>query len=101
MTEFNPWLYILSQTEFFNELFERYYQAFANSSVFEQAIHDINYETSAFATDFANEYTKWAGDSGRTSMGTRTDYANHQAAVNYLTDWLSQRKTYLDSKYIK
>ena len=101
MTEFNPWLYILSQTEFFNELFERYYQAFANSDIFEQSIHDINYETSAFATDFANEYTKWAGDSGRTSMGTRTDYANHQAAVNYLTDWLSQRKTYLDSKYIK
>ena len=101
MTEFNPWLYILSQTEFFNELFERYYHAFANSGIFEQAIHDINYETSAFATDFANEYTKWGGDSGRTSMGTRTDYANHQAAVNYLTDWLSQRKAYLDDKYIK
>ena len=101
MTEFNPWLYILSQTNFFGELFERYYHAFANSGIFEQAIHDINYETSAFATDFAKEYTKWGGDSGRTSMGTRTDYATHQAAVNYLTDWLSQRKAYLDDKYIK
>ncbi len=101
MTEFNPWLFLLSQTDFFNELFERYYCAFANSGIFEQAIHDINYEASAFATDFAREYTKWGGDSGRTSMSTRTDYANHQAAVDYLTDWLSQRKTYLDSKYIK
>ena len=101
MTEFNPWLFLLSQTEFFGELFERYYHAFANSDVFEQAIHDINYETSAFSTDFANEYTKWAGDSGRTSMGTRTSYTNHQEAVDYLTDWLAQRKTYLDGKYLK
>ena len=101
MTEFNPWLFLLSQTDFFAELFERYYHAFANSGIYEQAIHDINYETSAFATDFANEYAKWKGDSGRNSMGTRTDYANHQASVDYLTDWLSQRKTYLDGKYIK
>ena len=101
MTEFNPWLFLLSQTDFFSELFERYYAAFANSGIYEQAIHDINYETSAFAADFAHEYSKWGGDSGRTSMGTRTDYTTHQAAVNYLTDWLSQRKTYLDAKYIK
>ena len=101
MTEFNPWLFLLSQTDFFSELFPRYYHAFANSGIYEQAIHDINYETSAFANDFANEYAKWKGDSGRTSMGTRTDYANHQASVDYLTDWLGQRKTYLDGKYIK
>ena len=101
MTEFNPWLFLLSQTDFFAEQFERYYNAFANSGIAEQAIHDINYETSAFATDFANEYTRWGGDSGRTSMGTRTSYANHQEAVDYLTDWLTKRKTYLDGKYVK
>ena len=101
MTEFNPWLYLLSQTDFFNELFKRYYSAFAHSDIYEQAIHDINYETSAFANDFVKEYAKWGGDSGRTSMGTRTDYTNHQAAVSYLTDWLGQRKTYLDNKYMK
>ena len=101
MTEFNPWLYLLSQTNFFSELFERYYSVFAHSDIYEQAIHDINYETGAFATDFAKEYAKWGGDSGRTSMGTRTDYTSHQAAVTYLTDWLGQRKTYLDGKYLK
>ena len=100
-TEFNPWLYLLSQTDFFAELFERYYHAFANSGIYEQAMHDINYETSAFATDFANEYAKWSGDSGRTSMGTHTEYKKHQDAVDDLTDWLSQRKTYLDGKYLK
>ena len=100
-TEFNPWLFLLSKTDFFGELFERYYHAFANSGICEQTIHDINYETSAFATDFANEYTKWGNDtSGRNKMGTKS-YTTHQAAVDDLTNWLSQRKTYLDGKYIK
>ena len=99
-TEFNPWLFLLSKTDFFSELFERYYNAFANSGILEQAIEDINYETSAFAADFANEYTRWGTDSGRSSMGTRS-YSSHQAAVDYLTDWLSQRKAYLDNKYLK
>ena len=100
-TEFNPWLYLLSQTDFFAELFERYYHAFANSGIFEQAIHDIDYETSAFATDFSNEYTKWASDTNRNKMGTHIDYTKHQEAVNDLTTWLRQRKEYLDGKYIK
>ena len=99
-TEFNPWLFLLSRTDFFSELFERYYSAFANSGILEQAISDINYEASAFATDFANEYARWGTDSGRSSMGTRS-YNSHEAAVSYLTNWLSQRKTYLDNKYIK
>ena len=100
MTEFNPWLFLLSQTDFFNELFERYYNAFAHSDIYEQAVHDINYETSAFASDFTNEYTKWAKDSGRGKMNTRS-YSSHTDAVTYLTDWLSQRKAYLDGKYLK
>ena len=99
-TEFNPWLFLLSQTDFFSEMFERYYHAFANSGILEQAIHDINYETSAFAPDFANEYTLWGNESSRNKMQTRVDYANHGEAVSYLTNWLSQRKTYLDSKWL-
>ena len=100
MTEFNPWLFLLSQTDFFNEMFERYYQAFVNSDIYEQSQHDIGYETSAFANDFANEYAKWGGDtSGRNKMNTRL-YSSHSEAVSYLTDWLSQRKTYLDSKWL-
>ena len=98
-TEFNPWLFLLSQTNFFNELFVRYYKAFANSGILEQALHDINYETNAFANDFANEYTKWANDSSRTKMNTRK-YTTHAQAVDYLTNWLSSRKSYLDNKYL-
>ncbi len=100
MTEFNPWLYLLSQTDFFSEMFNRYYSVFYNSSCFEKAVQYINYETSAFATDFAAEYAKWGGDSGRNSMSTRS-YNTHADAVSYLVNWLSSRKSYLDNKYIK
>ena len=99
MTSFNPWLYLLSQTDFFNDLIGRYYTTFANSHAYEKAIHYINYESSAFANEFAQEYQKWANDSGRNSMGTRK-YSSHAEAVTYLTDWLSSRKEYLDDKFL-
>ena len=99
MTEFNPWLYLLTQTDFYNAMFPRYYTAFNNSDSVTKALEYINYETSAFSSDFAAEYAKWAGDSGRNSMSTRS-YTSHADAVSYLTDWLTARKNYLDSKYL-
>ena len=99
-TEFNPWLFLLAKTDFFNEMFERYYSIFYNSMTVEKALQYINYETSAFADDFANEYAKWGGDSGRNSMNTRS-YNSHAEAVSYLTNWLTSRKQYLDNKYLK
>ena len=99
-TEFNPWLFLLAKTNFFSEMFERYYSIFNNSATYEKAVQYINYESSAFADDFANEYAKWGGDSGRNSMGTRS-YASHEEAVTYLTNWLGSRKEYLDNKYLK
>ena len=99
MTEFNPWLYLLTQTDFYQPMFKRYYEAFTNSESVTKVLQYINYETSAFAVDFANEYDKWGGDSGRNSMYTRK-YNPHAEAVEYLTDWLSSRKEYLDSKYL-
>ena len=99
MTEFNPWLYLLSQTDFFNDMIGRYYSVFYHSACYEKAIQYINYETSAFANDFQAEYAKWAGDSGRNSMSTRS-YTSHAEAVDYLTGWLSSRKEYLDGKFM-
>ena len=99
-TEFNPWLFLLAKTDFFSEMFERYYSVFNNSATYEKAKQYIEYESSAFANDFANEYAKWGGDSGRTSMNTRT-YNSHAEAVTYLLNWIESRKQYLDGKYLK
>ena len=99
MTEFNPWLYLLSQTDFFQDMFYKYYTVFVNSAAYEKAMQYINYEASAFKTDFDNEYAKWAGDSGRNSMQTRS-YSTHAEAVEYLLNWYASRKAYLDGKYL-
>ena len=99
MTEFNPWLYLLTQTDFYAPMFKRYYQALNNASSMTKALQYINYETKAFANDFTAEYAKWGGDKGRNSMQTRS-YSSHSEAVNYLTDWLSTRKAWLDDKYL-
>ena len=102
MTEFNPWLYLLSQTDFFNEMFAKYYAVFYNSGIYESMIDYINYEVSAFKTDFDNNYTKWDMKNATNSgMSTRRGYNNHQEAVNYLLNWYQERKTYLDNKYLK
>ena len=99
MTEFNPWLYLLTQTDFYAPMFKRYYASFYNSASVAKALQYINYETTAFADDFAAEYVKWGGDSGRNSMSTRR-YNTHAEAVSYLTNWLTERKNYLDQKYL-
>lgn len=102
MTEFNPWLYLLSQTDFFNEMFEKYYSVFYDSGIYESMINYINYEANAFKSDFDNTYTRWELKTATNSgMSTRRGYNNHQEAVNYLLNWYKERKAYLDSKYIK
>ena len=101
-TEFNPWLYLLSQTDFFNDMFTKYYSIFYNSGMYERMVEYIQYETSAFKENFDFTYTKWdLKNATNSGMSTRRGYETHQDAVNYLLKWYSERKTYLDSKYLK
>ena len=43
MTEFNPWLFLLTQTDFYASMFKRYYEAFTNSASVTKALQYINY----------------------------------------------------------
>ena len=100
MTTFNPWLYMLSQTSFFKEVFKKYYVSFANSNVYENMINQIAYERVAFKDAFDDNHSRYGkGSSGATLMQTR-QYDHHSDAVDYLVKWFGERKTYLDSKYI-
>ena len=100
MTTFNPWLYMLSQTDFFNSMFKKYYSSFANSNVYENIINQIAYERVIFADEFNDNHTRYGkGASGATLMQTR-QYDSHKDAVDYLVKWFKERKEYLDSKYL-
>ena len=100
MTTFNPWLYMLSQTDFFNSMFKKYYSSFANSNVYENIINQIAYERVIFADEFNDNHTRYGkGASGATLMQTR-QYDNHKDATDYLVKWFGERKDYLDTKYL-
>ena len=101
MTTANPWLYMLSQCDFFQTMFKKYYSIFCNSGVYEQMMDRIDYESTAFASAFADTYTKYnlknAPDCG---MSVRK-YNNHAESISYLTKWYQDRKTYLDQTWGK
>ena len=95
---FNPWLYLISQTDFYDELISKYYQVFDKSGIFDNAIQYLNYATTAFSTDFANDVTRWKNGTGKDRMKTR-QYSSQGDASAYLLNWLTQRKTYMDGVY--
>ena len=98
-TMFNPWLYMLSQTSFFNNLFKKYYSVFNKSGVFERMVNSVKYERVAFKDSFdANHATYGKGASGATLMQTR-QYDTFDDAVDYLLNWFNARKTYLDQTW--
>ena len=97
---FNPWLYLFSQLDFYDELIKKYYAVFNDSGVFDNAINEINYLTSAFATAFDDNVTCWKNGTAKTRMQNRS-YNNHKDAVDYLLNWLKNRKAYMDSVYLQ
>lgn len=97
---FNPWLYLISQTDFYDELIAKYYHVFAMSGIFESGTQYVKYATEAFKNDFVNEFERYKNGTGKDRMKTR-QYSSQKDASKYLSDWLIARKSYMDSRYLK
>ena len=101
MTTANPWLYMISQTDFFQAMFKKYYSIFDKSGIFDKMVSNIEYERVAFKDVFDDNHTRYGkGASGATLMQTR-QYDSFMDATTYLISWLKERKAYLDSVYLK
>ena len=101
MTTANPWLYMISQTDFFQTMFKKYYSIFDKSGIFDKMVSNIEYERVAFKDVFDDNHTRYGkGASGATLMQTR-QYDSFMDATTYLISWLKERKAYLDSVYLK
>ena len=96
---FNPWLYLFSQTDFYDELMKKYYSVFINSDAFKNAIQYCDYATSAFKPDFTRDTDRWKNGTGKERMKTR-QYSKQEDASSYLINWLNNRKTYMDGVYL-
>ena len=97
---FNPWLYLISQTDFYEELIAKYYHVFAMSGIFESGMQYVKYATEAFKNDFVKEFERYKNGTGKDRMKTR-QYSSQKDASKYLSDWLIARKSYMDSRYLK
>lgn len=99
----NVWLFLLSKTDFFKDMMKKYYAVFTNSGILQGAINQANYEAVAFKDEFANNFKKWK------ILGTiipkyTPDIAKknkvHKDAVDYLVNWLLDRKDSLDKIFL-
>ena len=100
----NVWLLLLSKTDFFRSMMKKYYSVFVNSGILEGAINQANDEASAYKDEFAHNYERWETLGTIVPKYTPDDvksFKTHQDAVDYLTNWLTQRKTSLDSIFLK
>ena len=104
MTTFNPWLYMLSQTDFFSEMFTKYYSCYYSSGVYQRAANQINYERVAFLDSFNANHTKYVTELPNANqafnMQTRR-YDTFDLAVDYLVKWIGERNAYLNNKYLQ
>ena len=99
----NPWFYLLSQTNFFKDYIKDYYQVFLDSHIFENALANIDYETTAFSSEFKKNYDKWKNLGTIVPVYTPNEARNfkvHKDAVDYFTNWLNARKKTLDSLFL-
>ena len=101
MTTANPWLYMLSQCDFFQAMFKKYYSIFCNSGIYEQMMDRIEYESRAFASAFDYTYTTYNLKNAPDCNMSVRKYSNHTEAVSYLTKWYQDRKAYLDQTWGK
>ena len=97
---YNPWFFMFSKTNFFKSMFKKYYSVFKNSQILEGAIDQANYYAAAYKSEYEKNYAKWKNLGQITPAYTpesARNFKKHQDAVDYLTNWLKNRKQSLDN----
>jgi len=97
----NPWLFLISQLDNFNELASDYWMLIKNSGVFENMVNQINDIAITYKNDFNLNFQKWdvlGKTSGHVYHCINAYNVNSQEeAANYLASWLNSRISYLNT----
>ncbi len=99
----NPWLFMLTLTDFFYEKVHNYWTIMDECKVINNIIDEINYITDVFVSDFDINFQKWKvlGTSQHTYHSIDAhNVKTHREAVDCLIRWVKGRKAYLDSKWL-
>lgn len=99
MGHMNPWLFLLSRTDFFNKMIMEYWDLFVKSGVFDFTYNQIEDISRTFRQDFAKNFQKWKV-LGTSQHGYHSsdvyNIHSHMDASNCLKKWLKNRIEYLD-----
>lgn len=102
----NPWLAVIADEDWFQELVKEKWTAIYDSGVFDRALEMISNDSKQYADNIKRNYLKW-DNLGKTPKFT-TDLSQevssvrtYNAAVNFLKNWLAARVDYLNSQWHK
>ena len=106
-TRDNPWLKILSSTDFFKEKLEtRWKYLIKENGIISDAFNMLNDFTSRYVNDYSLNYTRWPNTIGYNPevasevVSIANTFRTQNDAYLYLCDWVSNRINDLTSIYI-
>lgn len=100
MEHMNPWLFLLSRSDFFEDTIKAYWELFTNSGVFDFVYRQIEDITVTYSQDFNRNFQKWDVLGKSLHVYHSSDVYNihsHEDASDYLKNWLSRRIDYLNT----
>lgn len=102
----NPWLAVLSYQDWFRDIVKKKWNRAVDSGVFKKALKMISSDTRKLKKEFARNYKKWNNliDNGSFygELSDRQRQCRTQAdASKWLSEWLTKRVEFLNSKWKK
>lgn len=100
----NPWLAVLANTDWYQELVKDSWTAAYDDKVFERALQMIETDAANCATAFAKNYERWNniinnGAFVNELSARAASCRNETQAIEYLTDWLERRINFLNEQW--
>ncbi|MBQ5319774.1 MAG: CotH kinase family protein [Oscillospiraceae bacterium] len=100
----NPWLLVLAYEDWYRDMIKEKWTSIYDSGVFERAYEMIESDKAEYAEAFERNYDKWdnlvnndsfANELSRKAAACKT----HEAAADYLTEWLKSRVEFLNGEW--
>jgi len=100
----NPWLAVLANLDWYQDLVKDSWTAAYDDKVFERALQMIETDAANCATAFAKNYERWNNiinnDAFVSELSARAaSCRNETQAIEYLTDWLERRINFLNEQW--
>ena len=100
----NPWLAVLANADWYQELVKDTWTAAYDDDVFDRALQMITTDAENCKTAFANNYKKWNNIINNSSFATELSAkaaacTNETEAIAYLYEWLEARVNFLNEQW--